>query len=160
MRSRCHLQETNRQTFRFQVCVHDLAARMRPRLARRLSLSRTEGAGKAGRLMHPQPRMQNEKAHERSHYRFARTPGLPCAMVLTAYGALSPVSRAFLPPSSSAMHKHHRRLDASVEASGPHALAVRTRVVVFRRGHVHRIPTQRFVTTAKRPSCGLGRANF
>jgi hypothetical protein len=30
----------------------------RPRLARHLSLSRMEGAGKAGRLMHPQPRMQ------------------------------------------------------------------------------------------------------
>jgi len=51
------------------------------------------------------------------------------------------------------MRKHHRRLDASVEASGPHAFAVRaptpSSVGVAR---IHRIPAQRFVTIAKRPS--------
>src|SRR3954447_16543378 len=30
-----------------------------------------EGAGKAGCPPHPQPRVQNKKAHERSHHRFA-----------------------------------------------------------------------------------------
>jgi hypothetical protein len=30
-----------------------------------------EGAGKAGRSPHPQPRMQNKKAYEYSHHRFA-----------------------------------------------------------------------------------------
>jgi hypothetical protein len=28
----------------------------------------TEGAGNAGCPMHPQPRVQNKKAHERSHH--------------------------------------------------------------------------------------------
>src|SRR5579863_6708136 len=51
------------------------------------------------------------------------TPGIPRAMVLTAYIALSPVSRAFLPPSPA--RSSPRELDASVGASGPHDFAVR-----------------------------------
>ena len=34
-------------------------------------------------------------AHECSHYRFTGTPGLPCAMVLTAYFVLSPATGLF-----------------------------------------------------------------
>src|SRR3981081_4584179 len=59
-----------------------------------------EGAGKAGCALHPRSRVQMhiENAHtsiqvQRKH------SGLPCAMVLTAYSVLSPVNRAFLPPS-------------------------------------------------------------
>src|SRR5579872_2820344 len=50
----------------------------------------TEGAGKAGCPLHPQPRVQNEKAHEQV------TTGPPDAIRLslrdgfTAYSALSP----------------------------------------------------------------------
>ena len=59
-----------------------------------------------------------------SHHRFTGTPGLPCAMVLTAYFALSLVTGLVC---------HHRpqeafasrELDASVGASGPHDFAVR-----------------------------------
>jgi hypothetical protein len=51
------------------------------------------------------------------------TPGIPYTMVLTAYIALSPVSRAFLPPSPARSSPHE--LDASVGASGPHDFAVR-----------------------------------
>ena len=51
------------------------------------------------------------------------SPGIPRAMVLTAYIALSPVSRAFLPPSPARSSPHE--LDASVGASGPHDFAVR-----------------------------------
>jgi hypothetical protein len=36
--------------------------------------------------------------------------------------------------------KHHRRLDASVEASGPHDFAVRVGAVRYRHFRVHRIP--------------------
>ena len=58
-----------------------------------------EGAGKAGRRMHPQPRVQVKKAHEQVTTGSPDRSGLPCAMVLTAYFVLSLVSRAFLPPS-------------------------------------------------------------
>jgi hypothetical protein len=34
---------------------------------------------------------ESDKAHERSHHRYPGTPGIPCAMVLTAYFVLSPV---------------------------------------------------------------------
>ncbi len=65
---------------------------MRPRFGRSFVPLMTEGAGKAGCPMHPQPRVQNlSEAHERSHRGFAGTPGLPCAMVLTASFVLSPV---------------------------------------------------------------------
>ena len=50
------------------------------------------------------------------------SPGIPYAMVLTAYFALSPVIGPFC-------HRHFwncfRKLDAGVEASGPHDFAVR-----------------------------------
>jgi hypothetical protein len=64
----------------------------RPRFGRTFVPLITEGAGKAGCPMHPQPRVRNlSEAHERSHRGFAGTPGLPCAMVLTASFVLSPV---------------------------------------------------------------------
>jgi hypothetical protein len=69
---------------------HSRGAR-RPRFGRAFVPQKTEGAGKAGCPMHPQPRVQNlSEAHERSHRGFAGTPGLPCAMVLTASFVLSP----------------------------------------------------------------------
>jgi hypothetical protein len=48
------------------------------------------------------------------------------------------------------------RLDAGVEASGPHVLAVRFRAVRYRHIHVHRIPHSTFVTIAIRPSSEAG----
>src|SRR5579872_1050889 len=102
--------------------------------------------------------------------------GLSCAMVLTAYSALSLVNRAFLPPSSAQCEKHCRQLDASVGASGPHGFAVRAHlhkshpaalvpvpprlkrrrigVVRLRHRRVHHIPRPTSVTVAIRPSCG------
>ena len=38
--------------------------------------------------------------------------------------------------------KHHRRLDASTGASGPHDFVVRLRAVRYRHACVHRIPTR------------------
>src|SRR5580693_7007363 len=53
--------------------------------------------------------------------------------------------------------KHHRQLDASVRASGPHGFAVRAqRHSSFDVACVHRIPHPTFVTIAKRPSCEGG----
>ena len=66
-----------------------------------------------------------------------------------------PGDRAFLPPSSARCQascaKHHRRLDASVGASGPHDFTVRLR----RSRQQHRPrpphPASTSVTIAKRP---------
>src|SRR5438445_13014534 len=45
---------------------------------------KNEGVGNAGRPMHPQPRVRNEKAHEHSHHRYSQNyPASPHAMVLT-----------------------------------------------------------------------------
>jgi hypothetical protein len=54
------------------------------------------------------------------------------------------------------MRKHQCRLDAGVEASGPHDFAVRFARVRLHRQSVHRIPRPTPVTIAKRPSCGRG----
>ena len=56
-----------------------------------------------------------------SHHGFAGTPGIPYAMVLTVSFVLSPVI-------GLVCHRHlrlWRRLDAGVEASGPHDFSVR-----------------------------------
>jgi hypothetical protein len=47
-----------------------------------------------GAQPHPQPRVQNKKAHERSRQTYAETFDTPCAMILAAY-TCSPVYRAF-----------------------------------------------------------------
>jgi hypothetical protein len=58
---------------------------------------------------------------------------------LTAYFALSLVI-GFLATIACVMRKHHRQLDASVEASGPRDFAVRVSTVRYRHFCVHRIP--------------------
>jgi hypothetical protein len=55
------------------------------------SPKKTEGAGKAGCSMHPQPRAQRWKAHELVTTGSPSSSGLPCAMVLTVSFVLSPV---------------------------------------------------------------------
>jgi hypothetical protein len=78
-------------------------------------------------------------------------PGIPCAMVLTAYFVLSPAI-------GLSCHRHQRKtfrkLDASVEASGPHDFAVRVSTFRQARRRVHRIPLPPSVTIAIRPSFG------
>ncbi len=54
----------------------------------------------------------------------AESSGLPCAMVLTVSFALSLVTGLFCHHRRRDA-KHHRQLDASVGASGPHDFAVR-----------------------------------
>src|SRR5436309_1518692 len=106
-----------------------------------------EGAGNAGCAMHPQSRVQNKIAHEVVTTGSPEQPGIPRAMVLTVSFVISPVIGLCC----------HRRLaftaklDASVEASGPHDFAVR--IGTFRQAcfSVHRIPCPTSVTIAKRP---------
>jgi len=49
-----------------------------------------------GALLHPQPCVQMQKAHKRIHHRSSRSIDIPCAMVLTGYVVLSPVSVTLL----------------------------------------------------------------
>jgi len=66
--------------------------------------------------------------------------------------ALSPVSRACLPPSPARRGTRLCGLSASVGAPGPHDFAVRDIVIRPLRYRVHRIPLPTSVTIAKRPS--------
>jgi len=83
--------------------------------------------------------VQNKIAHEVVTTGSPEQPGIPRAMVLTVSFVISPVIGLCC----------HRRLaftaklDASVEASGPHDFAVR--IGTFRQAcfSVHRIPCQR-----------------
>ena len=79
-------------------------------------------------------------------------PGIPRAMVLTAYFELSPVT-------GLVCHRHlrlnRRELDASVGAPGPHGFAVRFRTpFVYRQRPRPPHPAPTFVTIATRPSVG------
>jgi hypothetical protein len=72
-----------------------------------LSVRPMEGAGNAGCLQHPQPRAQRVGSTRVSHHRYPGTPGIPCAMVWTAYFVLSPAT-------NSSCHRH-RRMDDLAE---------------------------------------------
>jgi hypothetical protein len=85
-----------------------------------------------------------------SHHRFAETFRHSLHNGLTAYTALSSVSRAFLPPSPV---DHLDRLDTSVGVSGPRSLTIHNGALRQTRPYVHRIPRPTSVTIAKRPSC-------
>src|SRR3954469_12126345 len=108
-----------------------------------------EGRGECRVPTHPQPRMQNKKAYELVTTGRPDDPAFPHAMVLTVSFVISPVIGLVC----------HRRfacakLDASVEASGPHDFAVR---VQHRSSavpnSVHRIPS-RVRDDRERPSVG------
>src|SRR5580704_7687441 len=65
---------------------------------------RIEGAGNAGRPMRPIAVCATVVV-ERTHVsRSPESPGIPHAMVLTAYTVLSPVLRAFWPPSPALLN--------------------------------------------------------
>jgi hypothetical protein len=80
----------------------------------------------------------------------------------TAYIAISPVLRAFWPPSPARRAKRRRKLDISVGMPGPRDLTVR--IVLFVGAGLNHAaastrpphPASTFVTTAKRPSCETG----
>ena len=97
------------------------------------------------------------RKHTSSHHRFTGTPGIPCAMVLTAYFVLSPVTG--LCCHRRPQEVASRELDTSVGVSGPHDFAVRVSAVSsasLALARVHRIPCPTSVTIAKRPSGGTG----
>src|SRR5450631_2962988 len=118
-----------------------------PEVCVSLSLKR-EGAGNAGCALHPRSRVQwvERKAHtsiqvQRRAIRHSLRNGF------TAYSALSPRCRAFLPPSPPG-NRHLRParalappkdLTPTSEASGPHVFAVRFNTA---RQHVPRPLTE------------------
>ena len=116
-----------------------------------LALLKTRAQGRPGARRTRGLVCKLHKEIRKRAYRFGGgIPAFP-AQWFTAYFELSPVIGLFC----------HRRLadtsaklDASVEASGPHDFAVRVSAVRQGHFHVHRIPRPTSVTTAKRPSCG------
>jgi hypothetical protein len=107
-----------------------------------------EGAGKAGRSPHPQPRVR-KKAHERSHHRFAEITRPSLRNGFNGCFVLSPANRAFLPPSPAKVA--FRELDTSVGVSGPHDFTVRFRAVRHRHYQRPPHPDPRFVTLRNAP---------
>src|SRR5215212_5936533 len=87
--------------------------------------------------MRPQPRMQSKKAYERSHHGHTGFTRHSPRNGFNGFLRDLPGDRAWLSPSPAVCL---RKLDASVEASGPHDFAVRLGAVRQRHLHVHRIP--------------------
>jgi hypothetical protein len=121
-------------------------------LQRHLPLEDRGGQGKPGAPKRTRSlACKIDKARERSHHRFAGTPGLPCAMVLTVSFALSPETGL-----CCLRHRRNsfRRLSASVGAPRPHDFAVRFRAVrPYGCENVHRIPPN-VRDDGQRPSFG------
>ena len=93
--------------------------------------------------------MQNKKAYELVTTVAPEQPGIPRAMVLTAYFALSSVTGLFC---HRRLRETSRRLDASVGASGPHDFAVREKLRIVERAFTSTASRPAFVTIASRPS--------
>jgi hypothetical protein len=111
-----------------------------------------EGVGNAGRTMHPQPRMQNEKAYERSHHEFTGTTRHSRTQWFYGFLRALPGDRACCHPRfakwiSQSLMPASGRQD---HTTSPSAL------VPFVKGTlgVHRIPFPTSVTIASRPSFG------
>src|SRR3954451_5523742 len=87
--------------------------------------------------MRPQPRMQNEKAYECRHHGHAGNARHSPHDGFNGFLRDLLGDRAWLSPSPAVCL---RKLDASVEAPGPHDFAVRLGAVRQRHLHVHRTP--------------------
>src|SRR3954465_3474933 len=93
---------------------------MRPRCENNSAFP-MEGRGECRAPTHPQPRMQSKKAYELVTTGKAGVPGIPARDGFNGFLRDLPGDRACLSPSLCVCAK----LDASVEASGPHDFAVR-----------------------------------
>jgi hypothetical protein len=98
-----------------------------------------EGVGNAGRPLHPQPRVRIlvVSMHTSIHSEPPEITRHSRTQWFTAYSALSPeIGLSCLRRLRGLL----RKLDASVEASGPHDFTVRLSTVRYRHISVHRIP--------------------
>jgi len=119
--------------------------------------SRREGAGNAGRSMHPQPRMQIKKHTSVVTTVTPVSPGIPRANGFNGFLRALPGDRAFLSPSLATMREHRRQLGIGVEMPGPHDFAVRGQHIRLVRYPRPSHPAPTFVTT-RTPLCsGAGR---
>ena len=158
------------------------AARLRPSCA---CLFRPGGRGECRAPSAPAASCAKwvvQDAHEYSQRSHRKSPGIPARNGFTAYFVLSPAiglschrRLADIGTSARSGSRTSARLDAGVEASGPHDFAVRCSAVRLRaqgiahgsikpalrshlaRGHrrVHRIPP-RVNDDGQRPLCGTG----
>jgi hypothetical protein len=144
-----------------------LTARFSPELCKFFAPSWTEGAGKAGRRLRPQRRVQKLGNSAHGFDRYSRDiPAFPAQWFYGLY-VLSPGKRPFLPPLPAEII--HRR-SARVAAPGPHDFTVRcfpspggrTLIPFENQAVTPEIAAaiascaQRIVTIAKRPSSGRG----
>src|ERR1700729_4033582 len=130
------------------------AARIAPELYKFLRLENQRAQGKPG------ARCTRSRAWcvvntRVSHHRFTGSPGLPCAMVLTAYFALSPVTGL---SCHRRQRNRFRQLDASVGASGPHDFAVCKPSAFVNAPPASTASRPASVTIASRPSVWDGMA--
>ena len=152
----------NSYGYKFQTAAFLADTASRSRRTFRASFAGTccplnsEGAGNAGRAMHPQPRVQNKKAHEHSHHGHTGFTRHSPRNGFTAYFALSP---------AIGLVCHRRlarllaRLDAGVEASEPHDFAVRKSAPSSLAPPASTASRPASVTIAIRPSVGQDGAN-
>jgi hypothetical protein len=127
-----------------------------------LALEKTEGAGNAGRPMRPIAACAGVVVERtRVSQVTPESPGIPYAMVLTAYVVLSPAiglschrrpcgKMVLQDPVGPATPP--QRLDAGVEASGPHDLAVRCSIVRLSRADRSQVITPALRTACAQPT--------
>src|SRR5215217_6808319 len=100
---------------------------------------------------------KNKKAHEVVTTSSPEQPGIPRAMVLTAYFEISPVIGSIVTVACgygwSAPGRADfasAKLDAGIEASGPHDFAVRSNIVRLRARYRSRIGPRPAIAIARR----------
>jgi hypothetical protein len=111
---------------------------LRARFSKSLHPRKSEGAGNAGCALHPRSRVQCAREVRTRAYRAAESIRHSLRNGFTTYSALSLVIGflATIVPEKLVSQE----LDASTEASGPHAFVVRVSTPRQRRLRVHRNP--------------------
>jgi len=136
----CATDSTFKQPRCLQPRLRDLAAQSARGLLEKSRSLKSEGAGNAGRLMRPQPRVQNKKAHEHSHHGHTGFTRHSPRNGFNGYFVLSPVTGLFC-------HRHPRKLPSTnlTPASGrqDHTTSPSARsALVSSAARVHRIPSR------------------
>jgi hypothetical protein len=119
-----------------------------PELCQQIVPRNSEGAGNAGRLARPQPRMRDKKAHELVTTGLPKRSGTPCANGFNGFLRALSGDRAFLSPSPA---NHPADLTPASRRQDHTTLPSAFRAFVACAKRVHRIPHPTFVTIAKRP---------
>ena len=132
---------TTRRVLRFNDAEHDFAFSRRDApevMLKSFALQKRGRREDRVRAAPAVPRASCRKQNAHEHTGSAETLRPSPRNGFTAYNALSPVSRALLPPLLRQNESTQR--DASLRASGPRDFAVRCRHVRLRDVSVHRIP--------------------